>query len=75
MKQVKKEGYTYLDTVELDNIKKNEMKEKTIKEYKPSLPLVVKSKVNEKSNITAINAWAVVLFRYAARILQQKESE
>ena len=31
MKQVKKEGYTYLDIVELDNIKKNEMKEKNNK--------------------------------------------
>ena len=37
MKEVKKEGYTYLDTVELDKIKENEMKEKTIKEYKQRL--------------------------------------
>ena len=34
MKEVKKEGYTYLGLDELDRIKENEMKEITIKEYK-----------------------------------------
>ena len=34
MKEVEKEGYTYLDLDELDRIKENEMKEITIKEYK-----------------------------------------
>ena len=34
LKEVEKEGYTYLGIVELDKIKENEMKEKTIKEYK-----------------------------------------
>ena len=32
IKEVEKEGYTYLGIVELDKIKENEMKEKTIKE-------------------------------------------
>ena len=39
MKEVKKEGYIYLEIVELDKIK--EMKEKTIKEYKQNLRLVL----------------------------------
>ena len=47
MKEVEKEGYTYLGIVELDKIKGNEMKEKTIKEYNPKLRLVLKSKLNE----------------------------
>ena len=34
MKQVGQEGYTYLDIIELDKIKKTEMKEKITKEYK-----------------------------------------
>ena len=34
MKEVEKEGYTNVDILELDKIKKNETKEKTIKEYK-----------------------------------------
>ena len=55
MKEVQKEGYTYLDIVELDKIKENEMKEKTIKEYKRRLRLVLKSKLNGKNKITVIN--------------------
>ena len=51
------------------------MKEKTIKEYKRRLRLVLKSKLNGKNKITAINAWAVVVFRYGAGILQWKDSE
>ena len=75
IKEVKKEGYTYLDIVKLDKIKENEMKEKTIKEYKRRLQLVLKSKLNARNKITAINAWAVAVFRYRAGILQWKESE
>ena len=75
MKEVEKEGYTYLGIVELDKIKENEMKEKGIKEYKRRLRLVLKSKQNGKNKITAINAWAVAAFRYGAGILQWKESE
>ena len=56
--------------VELDKIKENVMKEKTIKEYKRRLRLVLKSKLNGKNKITAINAWAVALFRYGAAMLQ-----
>ena len=55
---------------ELDNIKENEMKEKTIKEYKQRLWLVLKSKLNGKNKITAIYAWAVTVFRYGSGILQ-----
>ena len=75
MKAVEKEGYTYLGIVELDKIKENEMKKKTIKEYKRRLRLILKSKLNGKNKITAINTWAVAVFRYGAGILQWKESE
>ena len=46
------------------------MKEKTIKEYKRMLRLALKLKLNGKNKITAINTWAVVVFRYGAGILQ-----
>ena len=75
MKEVEKEGYIYLGTVALDKIKENELKEKTIKEYNRRLRLVLKSKLNWKNKVTAINAWVVVVFRYGARILQWKENE
>ena len=51
------------------------MKEKTIKEYKRRLRLVLKSKLNGKNKITAINTWAVAIFRYGPGILYWKESE
>ena len=75
MKEVEKEGYTYLGIVELDKIKENKMKEKTIKEYKRRLRLILKSKLNGKNKVAAINVWAVAVFRYGAGIIQWKGSE
>ena len=75
MKEVEKQGYTYLGIIELDKIKEKEMKEKIIKECKRRLRLVLKSKLNGKNKITAINTWAVAIFRYGAGILYWKESE
>ena len=60
---------------ELDKIKEDEMKKKTIKEYKRRLRFILKSKLNGKNKITAINTWAVAVFRNGAGILQWKESE
>ena len=68
MEEVEKEECTYLGIVELDKTEENEMKEKTIKEYKRRLLLVLKSKLNGKNKITATNAWAVIIFRYRAGI-------
>ena len=48
IKEVEKEGYIYLGKVEFDNIKENEMKQKTKKGYKQRLQLVLKLKVNDK---------------------------
>ncbi|XP_047488218.1 uncharacterized protein LOC125038695 [Penaeus chinensis] len=58
IKEVGQEGYTYLGIVELDKVKENEMKEKTMKEYKRRLRLILKSKLNGRNKITAINTWA-----------------
>ena len=69
MKEVEKDGYIYLGIVELDKIEENEMKEKTIKEYKQRLRLVLKSRLNGKNKITAINARAVAVFRCRAGIV------
>ena len=67
IKEVGQEGYTYLGIVELDKVKENEMKEKTMKEYR--LRLNLKSKLNGRSKITVINTWAVAIFRYGAGII------
>ena len=37
--------------------------------------MILKSKINGRNKITAINTWAVAVFRYGAAILQWKESE
>ena len=75
MKEVGKEGYTYLSIVELDKIKEDEMKNKTIKEYKRRLRMILKSKLNGKIKVTAKNTWAVAVVRYEEGILLWKESE
>ena len=62
IKEVGQEGYTYMGIVELDKVKENEMKEKTMKEYKRRLRLILKSKLNGRNKITAINTWAVAIF-------------
>ena len=73
IKEVEEEGYTYLGIVELE--KNKEMKEKTIEEYKRRLKLILKSKLNGKNKITAINTWVVTIFRYGAGMIECKESE
>ena len=75
MKQVGQEGYTYLGIIELDKIKETEMKEKITKEYKRRQRLILKSKLNGRNKITAINTWAVAIFRYRTGIIQWKASE
>ena len=75
MKQVGQEGYTYLDTIELNKIRETEMKEKITKEYKQRQRLILKSKLNGRNKVTAINTWAVAVLRYVARIIQWKASE
>ena len=73
IKEVGQEGYTYLGIVELDKVKENEMKEKTMKEYKRRLRLIQKSKLNGRNKITAIKTWAVAIFRYGAGIISWRE--
>ena len=55
MKQVGLEGFTYLGIIESDKVKEIEMKEKITNEYKRRLRLILKSKLNERNKVTAIN--------------------
>ena len=75
MKEVDENGYTYLGILELDEIKEHEMKNKVTAEYKRWLRLILKSKLNGKNKIQAINTWAVALLRYAAGIITWKVDE
>ena len=75
MKEVDENGYTYLGILELDEIKEHEMKIKVTAEYKRRLRLILKSKLNGKNKIQAINTWAVALLRYGAGIINCKVHE
>ena len=68
-------GYTYLGILKLDEIKEHEMKNKVTGEYKRRLRLILKSKLNGKSKIQAINTSAVALLRYGAGIINWKVDE
>ena len=75
MKEVDENGYTYLGILQLDEIKEHEMKNKVTAEYKRRLRLILKSKLNGKNKIQAINTWAVALLRHAAGIINWKVEE
>ena len=75
MKEVDENGYTYLSILELDEIKEHEMKIKVTAEYKRRLRLTLKSKLNSKNKIQAINTWAVALLRDGAGIINWKVDE
>ena len=55
IKEVDETGYTYLGILELDEIKEHEMKNKVRAEYRRRLRLILKSKLNGKNMIQAIN--------------------
>ena len=75
MKQVGQEGFIYLSIIELDKVKETEMKEKITKEYRQRQRLTLKSKLNGRDKVTAINTWAVAIFTYGVGIIQWKASE
>ena len=75
LKEVDENGYTYLGILELDEIKEHEMKKRVTAEYKRSLRLILKYKLNGKNKIQAINTWEVALLRYGAGIISWKVDE
>ena len=75
MKEADEKGYTYLGILELDQIKEYEIKNKVTTEYKRRLRQILKSKLNGKNKIQAINTWAVALLRYGAGIINWKVAE
>ena len=62
-------------TLELDNIKEKEMKDKFKYEYLRRTRLIVKSKLNGNNTAKAINVWAISLLRYGAGLLKWTREE
>ncbi|CAB3982989.1 Hypothetical predicted protein [Paramuricea clavata] len=75
IKFVEEDGYKYLGILELDKIMEGEMKRKFVKEYRRRLRLVLKSKLNGRNKIMAMNTWAVALLRYGAGVLKWTKDE
>ena len=75
MKKVVENGYTYLGILVLDEIKEHKMKIKVTVGYKKRLRLILKSKLNGKNKIQAINIWALALLRYGTGIINWKVDE
>ena len=61
-------GYTYLGILKTDKIKEKQMKKKFTKEYLRWLRLILRSKLNGRNKIMAVNTWEVSVIRYGAGI-------
>ena len=57
MEDIDEIGYTYLEILETDNIKEEGMSDKFSKEYLRQLRLMLRSKLNGKNKIMAVNTW------------------
>ena len=75
MKDIDETGYTYFGIMETDKIKEKEMKEKFSKEYLRRLRLILRSKLNGRNKIMAVNTWVASVMRYGAGILKWNTDE
>ena len=70
MKDIAETGYTYLGILETDKINNKEMKGMFSREYLQWLRLILRSKLNGRNKIMAVNTWAASVMRYGAGILK-----
>ena len=68
IKEVENDGYRYIGILELDKLK--EMKDKLKSEYLRRTRLIMKSNLNGRNIIRAINTWEIPVFRYGAGLLK-----
>ena len=68
-------GYKYLGIFEYDGVKEQEMKDKFRNEYFGRTKLILKSKLNGRNKITALNTRTVSILRYGAGILKWNKNE
>ena len=70
-----KEGYKYLGVDESDGIQHSKMKEKIRKEYYRRVRLILRTELNERNKMEAINSLAVPVVQYSYGIIDWKISE
>ena len=75
MREIEEDGYKYLGILEYDRVKEQEMKDKFRNEYFRRAKLILKSKLNGRNKIMALNTWAVSILRYGAGIFKWNKNE
>ena len=70
-----KETYKYLEILEADTIKQEEMKEKIKKEYFTRSRKLLETKFSSRNLVKGINTWAVSLVRYSGLLLKWTREE
>ena len=75
IQNVEEGGYKYLGITEFDRIKESTMKESFSKECLRRTKAIMKSRLNGKSKIKAMNTWAVSFMRYGAGIIKWTVAE
>ena len=73
--EVEKNGCRYLGISEYNKIKESKMKKNFWREYLRRTKLIMKSRLNGRNEIIAINTWAVSLMRYGAGIVKWTKSK
>jgi len=74
IKDIEKEGYKYLGILEFDFVKENDMIRNFQREYFRRARLVMRSRLNGRNKIRALNTWAISLLRYGAGILNWRKN-
>ena len=69
IKEIEEDAYKYLRILDYDRIKEQEMKNKFRNKYFKRARLILKSKLNGRNRIMALNTWAVSTMQYGAGIL------
>ena len=75
IREIEEGGYKYLGILEYDRVKEQGMKDKFRNEYFRRSKLILKSKLNGRNKIMAVNTWAVSILRYGAGILRWNKKE
>ena len=68
-------GYKYLGVLELDKIMCDKMIRRVKEVYQKRITLLMKTHVNEKNLILALNTWAIFVIKYTAAFLDWTKEE
>ena len=73
--EIEEDGFKYMGILEHDRVKEKEMKDKFKNNYFRRAKLILKSKLNGRNKLMALNTWAVPILRYGAGILKWNKNE